>query len=94
MGYTFAVREAVITTGDAGESNDVKREILIHQDLPPAVKVETFYHEVAHMMLALSGWDDYLGNEVDEGLAQFLGASIAQFLSVNESLPVIDKEEM
>lgn len=91
QGQVFDVCETLLPEEDAGESNDALLFIRINSSLPSAAKVETFYHEVVHMMLGLGGYSELLDPKLEEALAQYLGNALTQFLSSNGSLPVIAK---
>ncbi len=92
MGHTVSVKEEALPADLAGDSNNCTLAIRISSALPDAVKVETFYHEVVHLMFSFGGYGDLLDEKMEEALAQYLGHAMAQFISVNGSLPIIDKE--
>jgi hypothetical protein len=88
LGTEFQVyEENDMDETDAGESNATTRHIAINQHLIEDTKLETFYHEVVHMMLALGGYDNLLGTN-EEAFVQYLGMALTHFLSENSNLPV------
>ena len=91
LGNEFNVVDKVLEDDDAGESSACERTIQVDSTMPDSTKVETFYHEVAHMWLDLGGYSHLLGNEMSEALCQFLGQAVMQFVSQNESLPAISR---
>jgi hypothetical protein len=92
LGHTFTVEQQQLGPELAGESNSTDLLIKINYGLVDAVKVETFYHEVVHMMLDLGGYSTLLEPKLEEAMVQFLGNAIAQFVSSNDALPIISKE--
>jgi hypothetical protein len=91
MGFEFEVFEQQLDN-NSGESRAHTRTITIDSDAPRDVKVETLYHEVAHMVLRLAGFDNLMEEKVEEALAQYLGLALTHFLSNNDQLPVLDPE--
>jgi hypothetical protein len=85
MNTLFNVTEKAIE--DCGESNQPEREIIIDKKLATVTKVETFYHEVAHMMLVHSGYANLLKEPLEEALAQYLGVALAELITFNRNLP-------
>lgn len=91
LGTEFNVfEEGDMGEEEAGESNATTRHITINKNLPLDTKIETFYHEVVHMILAQGGYDILLA-EQEEPFVQFLGMALTQFLSENQPLPVRTK---
>jgi hypothetical protein len=92
-GFLFDVVEASLDNEeDAGDSDTHQRRIAVNDDCPPSTRVETFYHEVVHMMLALAGYTYLLDGKTEEALAQTLGASLARFVTDNDNLPKLKEE--
>lgn len=90
LGYSFDVTEASLDNeDDAGDSNATARRVAVDDGLPPSTRVETFYHEVAHMMLDLSGYSSFLDKKLEEALTQMLGVALSQFVSHNPNLPTL-----
>jgi hypothetical protein len=76
----------------AGESNVVDRLISVDTRQSDCAQIETFYHEVVHMMLGLGGYTELLDEKMEEALAQYLGHALHHFLADNPGLPVLAKE--
>lgn len=72
---------------DAGDSSSCTRHIAINAHLPEDTKIETFYHEVVHMMIDQGGYSTLLGDN-EEAFVQYLGMALTQFLSDNQNLPL------
>jgi hypothetical protein len=83
MGLKFDVTVEDIGGEDAGSSDACERTIKIDSKMPRSTQVETFYHELTHMWLELSGYSKLLGPELDEALAQSLGVAMYQFSQAN-----------
>lgn len=66
-----------------GISNDCKRVIKIDPTLHKDVQVEIFWHEVSHMILALTGLSHTLSEGQDEAIAQSFGFALARFFTDN-----------
>lgn len=86
LGIEFEVLDQAME-GLAGESNACNRTIFINPDLPDDTKIETFYHELAHMWLSLGGWATLFDEQHEEALAQYLGLCVHLFLRDNPKLP-------
>lgn len=92
LGTEFNVfEEETMADSECGDSNATTRHITLNKNMLTDTKVETFYHEVVHMMLSLGGYDLILGDK-EEAFVQFLGMAFTQFLSDNQPLPVRIKE--
>jgi hypothetical protein len=76
---------------DAGDSNAAERVIRVDKNLPPASQAEVLYHEVIHMMLDMGGYSTFLDPKLEEALTQYLGVAVLQFLTHNNTLPVLEK---
>lgn len=77
---------------DAGSNTPSARLIEVSDALPASTQVETFYHEVAHVMLALTGYAHILDEKLEEGIAQSLGICIAQMITHNQGLPTLPEK--
>ena len=73
---------------ECGESDADQRVIKIDTQVPLDTQLETFYHEVTHIILALSGVGVVLTAQQEEAVAQALGHGFYRFLCDNEGLPV------
>lgn len=94
LGMLFSVSEEVLDEpNEAGNSNACHRTIKIAAGLPEAARIETFYHEVAHMILTQSGVAAALGDEREEAVAQAMGFGLMQLLSQNSNLPTLGGAE-
>jgi Zn-dependent peptidase ImmA (M78 family) len=91
LGTTFLVKQESITTGEAGLTQCWKRQITIDSDLDYDAKVETFYHELAHAVLGMTGVEQALDEKQNEAVAQALGFALAQIVSDN-TLPKYEEE--
>lgn len=86
LGSTYYVN-VVATADDAcGESNAPARTIKIDPGFPVDTQIETFYHEVTHILLEQLGLNKLLTDAQDELFAQSLGMALAQLVQ-NNNLP-------
>jgi hypothetical protein len=93
LGTPFAVVEVdQIEMSDCGESSQHGRVIRIDSKLDDDAKVETFYHELVHMVFAHMGYGRLLRDDLDEALAQGLGMALCFIVTAND-LPKLAKEE-
>jgi len=87
LGSVFDVRIVKCADDACGESDAPMREIKIDPHFPYDTQVETFYHEVIHIMLEQTGLSKILTEAQDEQFAQALGVALAQLISSNLHLP-------
>lgn len=73
-----------------GESHQAQRRILVQKDARPDVKVEIFYHELAHIILCHSGMSDILTDQEHEAIAQCFGVALSYILTHNK-LPKVPR---
>jgi hypothetical protein len=93
LGREFSVTIAPIEEDLAGYSVYWDRAIFINEKLDDSARAEAFYHELAHMWLETSGYSAKLGEDLDEGLSQFLGMAICHFLTYNRALPTYPRKD-
>lgn len=92
FGTMFRV-ELVDGLDECGHTIVCDRVIRIGKELTPPVQVETFYHELVHVILAHMGLDYMLQEETTEELfAQGLGMALTYLISTNQ-LPSIGTGE-
>lgn len=70
-----------------GSMQDAERIITINTNLDTDVQDETFYHEVVHASLALTGVGMLLTDKQEEAVCQALGLSLAGLIKNNKKLP-------
>jgi hypothetical protein len=78
--------------GTCGETDVVERTIRIHPDLSPAVEIETFYHELAHVVMDHMGISSLLSSDEEEVFAQGFGVALTYLVSAN-TLPALPGKE-
>jgi hypothetical protein len=86
FGQTFAVQVCELPENLAGDSDPSRRLIRINKDMTAETQAETFYHEVAHVIMDLTGYNGMLDDKLEEALAQAIGLGILNLLS-NPELP-------
>lgn len=68
---------------NCGETDMKARTIQIRADLPLGVAVETFYHELTHVILDHLGLCHLLTEEQEELFAQSFGVALTYLVSAN-----------
>jgi Zn-dependent peptidase ImmA (M78 family) len=86
MGYRFTVVATVDDKLD-GDSSVTERMIRINSTRTPEVQVETFYHELAHIILTMTGHDNVLKKSKEESIATVIGMGMASAILNNKNLP-------
>jgi hypothetical protein len=92
MGFKYKVRFLGLPKETWGESDQGQKLIHIQKTGPLSTQVETYYHEVAHMILHTTGVTQILTAKQEEAVCQSLGIGIAQFVTENEWLPMLNGE--
>lgn len=92
LGTEFDVVVEPLGDKTAGESIVHERRIRVDAGMMRSVQVETFYHELMHVMLRHTGLDALLSEQEEEAFAQGLGVALAFVVSANV-LPKLEVEE-
>jgi hypothetical protein len=91
LGTTFRVEIGGLSPDDCGDSAVAERRIRISPTIPESVQVETFYHELVHVILGHTGLDYLLTEQEQEAFAQGLGMALTYVVTANQ-LPSLKGE--
>lgn len=93
LGHEVYVEYGGTDESNCGEAYADNRLILINPKIPHNTQVETFYHEIVHLILSYGGHSEWLDEKKEETLCQYLGFAIAQLISSNKNLPKLKKSK-
>lgn len=86
LGTMFEVIEDTLEGDDCGYSQQHNRLIVIDKDQPYDAKIETLFHEVAHIILKHLGYSHLLGDDLEEGICQGMGVALSFVIGANPEL--------
>jgi hypothetical protein len=86
LGTMFEVVEDSLPSGDCGTTQQHLRLICIDRDMPYDAQIETLFHEITHAVLKHLGYDQLLGDEIEEALCQGMGVALSFIIGANPEL--------
>ena len=93
LGKLFDVKITKLK-GCYGDCDDSKAQIRIHNNLDLDIALSTLFHEAIHAAFAVSGQNQLIKEEHEEGLVRMLEHAFKDIVDIKKLAPALDKDEI